>query len=562
MVAGAGSIMQMKKSRLWALITIMTPLLALLSLNTAYSQETVPEKVLVRNVVLFDPDGEVEDKTVNILIVDKNLDLVSEDKISGKGIGLVVNAHNGVLVGNLNLGTPPTFLIFDKDPREDSYVLMDTRKYAVFSMNGGVVFNNTLENVGTFEIEEETEEASWLAYTPPPLAVPLNYKDTSPWNHWETKWFSGLFFAVLALDRINWLSQDQESESQLGKLNIYDGGEIRAFRFGMIGTINFEKPWVYSILAASNSFDKGFEVDDLDTLTFTDWRLDIPIFRNSVLSVGKQKPPFSMERITSMIYIPMQERTAVSDALLASRDVGVVWHWDNTERFTSLALGLFNDWFVRKHEDFDESTSRFISRFTWAPLVSKDESNLLHLGFSYTYSDAEEGFQYGTSPEFNKSPMFVDTGHHAADSVQDYGLELSWRRGPFWLAGEYVRTDVKNAELLDPTFDGYHLTASWVLTDEMRPYNKKSGLFMPIPVARSVYQNGKGTWEISARYSELDLDSGRVEGGNLNIISLGLNWWLSRTFLVSVNYRYIDHGQFDITGHASGLNARILLVLD
>jgi phosphate-selective porin OprO/OprP len=390
MVAGAGSIMQMKKSRLWALITMMMPLLALLSLNTAYSQETVPEKVLVRNVVLFDPNGEVEDKTVNILIVDKKLDLVSEDKISGKGIALVVNAHNGVLVGNLNLGTPPTFLIFDKDPREDSYVLMDTRKYAVFSMNGGVVFNNTLENVGTFEIEEETEEASWLAYTPPPLAVPLNYKDTSPWNHWETKWFSGLFFAVLALDRINWLSQDQESESQLGKLNIYDGGEIRAFRFGMIGTINFEKPWVYSILAASNSFDKGFEVDDLDTLTFTDWRLDIPIFRNSVLSVGKQKPPFSMERITSMIYIPMQERAAVSDALLASRDVGVVWHWDNTERFTSLALGLFNDWFVSRDEDFEESTSRFISRFTWAPLVSQDESNLLHLGFSYTYSDDEE----------------------------------------------------------------------------------------------------------------------------------------------------------------------------
>jgi phosphate-selective porin OprO/OprP len=156
----------------------------------------------------------------------------------------------------------------------------------------------------------------------------------------------------------------------------------------------------------------------------------------------------------------------------------------------------------------------------------------------------------------------VDTGHHAADSVQDYGLELSWRRGPIWLAGEYVRTDVKNAELLDPAFDGYHLTASWVLTGEMRPYNRKSGLFMPIPVAKSVYQNGKGAWEISARYSELDLDSGRVEGGKLNIISLGVNWWLSRTFLVSVNYRHIDHGQFDITGHASGLNARVLLVLD
>jgi hypothetical protein len=85
-----------------------------------------------------------------------------------------------------------------------------------------------------------------------------------------------------------------------------------------------------------------------------------------------------------------QERAAVSDALLASRDFGVVWHWDSKERFTSVAFGLFNDWFVSRDEDFEESTSRFISRFTWAPLVSQDESNLLHLGFSYTYSDDEE----------------------------------------------------------------------------------------------------------------------------------------------------------------------------
>ena len=48
--------------------------------------------------------------------------------------------------------------------------------------------------------------------------------------------------------------------------------------------------------------DNGFEIQDKDNLTLFDWRLDIPFFRNTVMSIGKQKEPISGERVQSMLY--------------------------------------------------------------------------------------------------------------------------------------------------------------------------------------------------------------------------------------------------------------------
>jgi phosphate-selective porin OprO/OprP len=101
-----------------------------------------------------------------------------------------------------------------------------------------------------------------------------------------------------------------------------------------------------------------------------------------------------------------------------------------------------------------------------------------------------------------------------------------------------------------------------VLTGEMRPYNKKNGLFRPVPISRTVYQNGKGAWEIAARYTDLSLTDGKVEGGELQIASLGLNWWLTPFFAFGVNYRYIWNTLEGLDGTSSGFAARILLILD
>jgi phosphate-selective porin OprO/OprP len=535
--------------------------------TTLSAQITGPENILIRNVTLMDPTGKTEDRIVNILIRGRKLNVITEDKISRDEAEQIINANAGFIVGKLEVGELPSFMILSEDPREDFGVMLDTRIYARFAIHEGVVVKNRLLEEIEDNPGDEPVKSGWLAYTPPPLAMPMNYADTSKWNRFETKWVSGIFTGALAIDRMNWLSQNVASEAQFGDLNEYDGGEIRALRFGLVGTLNFERPWVYVIAGATNAFDKGFETEELDNITLFDWRLDIPFFRNSVMSIGKQKEPISMERLTGMVFLPWQERSAIADALLPSRNVGIVWNGSSPDKYISWAFGVFNDWFDAD-QDFDESASQFVGRLTWAPFRTEDDSNLLHLGLGYRYSDAKEGFRYRTEPEFNKSPVFVDTGFSsdngllAAENSATYNLELSWRKGPFWLASEYFRTDIRNPSLEDPVFDGYYVSASWIFTGEMRPYNKKNGLFRPIPISRTVHQNGKGAWELAARYSDIDLTDGLVDGGDMQIASLGLNWWLTPYFSLGVNYRYIWNTQEGLEGNSSGFMTRILLMLD
>ena len=556
----------MKTLRACTAAALLAGLLSFSPILLAQTEPDTPD-VLVRNVTLIDPAGGADDRRVNILVRAGKLEIITEDKISSAEADRVEDARGGFILGKLEVGSPPNFMILSADPRERFEVLLDTRTYADYAMHDGRVVRNRLPPVAE-QPHEEPVKAGWLAYTPPPLAVPLNYRDTSKWNRFETKYVSGIFISGLFLDRTNWLSQDAASRGQVGDLADFDGGEIRGLRFGFAGTLNwFEKPWIYTIFGATNAFDKGFNEEDLDDVSLFDWRLDIPFFRHSVMSIGKQKEPISGERVQSMMFNHMQERTAVADAMLPSRNVGIVWNGSSPERYSSWAFGVFNDW-IESGEDLHESATQYIGRLTWAPLRSADTSNLLHLGLGYRYSDAKTGFRYRTEPEFNQAPLYVDTGFGTetgvlpADNLQTWNAELSWRRGPLWLASEYTRTDVDNPALGNPSFDGYWLGASWILTGEMRAYNRKSGTFGGVPVSRSVYQNGKGGWELTGRWSTVDLEDGPVRGGEMDIVSLGLTWWATPFFGISANYRYIWNELDGVEGTSSGLNTRLMLLLE
>ena len=330
--------------------------------------------VLIRNVRLIDqqpeaeaePDAETEpasepdtesqtvtgvvadtvDVTVNLLIRNGELDIVTRDDISTEEADQTVDARNGVLLGALAIGQPPSFLILDQDPRENFDVLLDTATHARFAIQDGRIVKNTFAVVVDVEPEsvDEPNLTRWLAYTPPPMILPTSYQDATQWNRWETDYVSGIFVAAVVLDRQNWTSQDDASRPLFGDLDDFDGGEIRGLRFGAVGTLNFETPWVYSIFAATNAFDKGFDAETTDDVTFYDYRLDIPVFNGSTLSIGKQKEPISMERLMSMVSLPMQERAAVSDALLPARNVGAVLSGAGAGGRMTWAGGVFNDW--------------------------------------------------------------------------------------------------------------------------------------------------------------------------------------------------------------------------
>ncbi len=185
------------------LVSSLSFVLVVVSVFPVFAQTKGPERILIRNVILFDPNGVVEDKIVNILIRESKLDLVTEDKVSSEEADLVVNANMGVILGQLEIGRRPSFIVVREDPRENFEVMMDTSTYSRFVVHDGVVVKNWIIGVVADEPEEEPKKSGWLAYTPPPVMVPLSYQSPTKWNRFTTSYVNGTFIAALLLDGRN-----------------------------------------------------------------------------------------------------------------------------------------------------------------------------------------------------------------------------------------------------------------------------------------------------------------------------------------------------------------------
>jgi phosphate-selective porin OprO/OprP len=133
---------------------------------------------------------------------------------------------------------------------------------------------------------------------------------------------------------------------------------------------------------------------------------------------------------------------------------------------------------------------------------------------------------------------------------------------------EYTSAEIDDTPYGDLRLDGYYVAASWILTKEMRPYNHKSGILQPVPVSNPVNTGGWGAWEIAARYSTIDLTDKSLIGGEADVYTIGLNWWMQSSMLFSVS---LQHAELDkppliggpiITGDATGIVSRLLLILE
>jgi phosphate-selective porin OprO/OprP len=570
------SIIKVKRTVIFQLIAILILNFTFLSnsYSKAISEDVAPhfdQKIIVQNVTFVDPKNTGKSTVANLIITNKLFELVTQDDVEAHTGDIIFDAQSGYILGSLEPGKIANFMILDADPHKNIEALLDTKTHILLAIHDGVVIRNNLKkesNIPALEHKKskKTKRAGWLAYTPPPIVLPSNYKDAN-WIKFDNDYFSTILIGALALDRQKWDSQNDTSLAQVGDLTSYDGGEIRALRFGLAGAIKFDKPWIYMLSGATHAFDKGYDTNTTDNISFFDWRLDIPAFSNTTLSVGKQKEPISMERLMSMTFLSMQERSVVSDTLLPSRNFGAVLSGNNQNQKMTWAGGVFNDW-IEDEGSFNDNSTQLIGRTTWLPYMSESEDELIHLGFGLRYSDAKEALHYSSAPEFNKSATFVDTGEIQADSTLTYNLEASWRKGPVWIVGEYTKNKIDASYLQNPELSGYHVSAVLSVTGEMREYNKKSGTFMPLQVARTVEQGGWGALEVSTRYSVFDGSDGGLSAGDTSILSVGLAWWLTPKFNVNFNYRWIelencsfDSPACDLTGKSNGFNTRLVLFL-
>ena len=535
-----------------------------LGVGSAYAEVSM----LLENVAIGDFSNPEQHQLVVAEIKDGELISVSTTAPRSPAKHTVLDAQGGFLLGSRALGKPASFLILTRDPRHDFDALQHPQPYTVFAIDQGVLQRNDLIADGAEAGQKVVDADAWTDSVSPTSELDRQQSGQQLWHQWQTGNTSVTFIAGAILDRMDWLTQNQASASRVGDLEAFDAGEVRDLRFGFVASLNqFDRPWLLSFFLGSNAFDRGFELSDQSDVTLYDLRLDIPLGDNGQLSIGKQKEVVSGERLQSAVFNQLQERSAVNDAMFRSRNIGVVYSDASVPHRTNWAVGAFNDW-LDSDASFSNSDVQVTGRFAWAPVYANQGTDVLHAATGLRWSDGDEGFRFRSRPEFNNAPLFVDTAFGQAETflnARDYvtwNAELAWKRGPFLIASEYARTEVNSAELGDPGFSGYWIAASWVLTGESRSYDTRRGLFGNMPVDSEVPAGGSGTWEVQARWSRVDLNDGPVQGGDMQIASVGVTWWLTQTTGVDLNYRYIWNDRAGLEESASGINTRVLLLLE
>jgi phosphate-selective porin OprO/OprP len=249
---------------------------------------------------------------------------------------------------------------------------------------------------------------------------------------------------------------------------------------------------------------------------------DIPVVGG--IRVGYFKEPYGLEEITSSNDITFMERSLVQ-TFVEARNFGVMLHRRLTgERRMQVAAGVFRD----MNNDLDASDGYGVTgRITGVPWFENDGRRMLHVGAAATYRvPSDDTLQFFQRPESNQAQVMADTGDFGADRDVRAGLELATVLGPLSLQTEPMLAvaRAKNGEG-NPVFFSVYVMASYVLTGEHRSYRRQVGAFGTVQPEKPLFSGGAGAWELTARYSYLNLDSAGIEGGVLHDWTLGLNWY-------------------------------------
>jgi phosphate-selective porin OprO/OprP len=213
------------------------------------------------------------------------------------------------------------------------------------------------------------------------------------------------------------------------------------------------------------------------------------------------------------------------------------------------AAGMFRDTGGASGTDFANSDKgyNFTARVTGLPYYANEGKQLVHLGAGYSYrtmSDTQKVL-YGAAPEVDSKMVskFIQTDATAtgfkATRANVFGGEAATVWNSFHAESEFIASRVQAGDYGDPCYKGFYAQAGYFLTGEVRPYNRATGVFDRVKPLKNFRENdGLGAWEVAARYSYLDLGQQEIgpSHGELNDVTLGLNWYLNPMIRVMWNY--------------------------
>ena len=389
----------------------------------------------------------------------------------------------------------------------------------------------------------DSSQVQVLADTSKKYFIPDLKRTQKSWSEFRTRWFTMQLGFAPIID-YNVSIQDSNSIKQVGKQeNRFD---IRSGRFSIRGKLLFKHAWTYMISMEYKGMDR---TEDDPPFGFTDIKFVIPVFRHWNLSLGKIKETFSYEMVGDAANLPQQER--ILNPFFNSRNIGATLGRTMAHDRITIVGGWFNNWWV-DNQSFNESANTFTVRVTGLPIYEENGKRFLHVGIAYRYLEAENGvLRLKGKNESNISSNYVDTKDFPGDHLQNIGFEQLWSLQNFSVLNEYIHSWASTPTGIEQ-FNGYYVTASYIISGEQRPYDKKAAY------ARRVKPDAKGgAFELVFRTSRVDLTTRNIDGGVLNRISFGFNWWATQYWKVGIAYGVTNLEKAGLTGVTNSFQFRL-----
>ncbi|MCW8026838.1 OprO/OprP family phosphate-selective porin [Pseudomonas aeruginosa] len=258
---------------------------------------------------------------------------------------------------------------------------------------------------------------------------------------------------------------------------------------------------------------------------FDDVALRYEGWKPADIDIGQFKVPFGLEELTSSNNIGFIERALPTAAFAPARRLGAGLG-RNRERYTLSAMGFGSS------IDGGDQGRGAAARATFTPVDGGAGGTLLHLGLAAVVERPKGDVKFNARPESRVADVkLLNTGTlRDVERIERGGLEAAWRSGPLSLQAEWMRAALGRSHgSPDAHLRGWYVMGSWLLTGESRQY--RNGRFRGVPLQRP-----GGAWELVARYSHLDLDDGRLRGGEESNLALGVNYYATKHLRIMLDY--------------------------
>ncbi len=336
-----------------------------------------------------------------------------------------------------------------------------------------------------------------------------------------------------------------------------DGLSINRFRLGFDGNIGEYTKYRFTYELANQGDITGFGqgaagVRDLyfDFRRLQErWGAAFPSIR-----IGAFLEPWGLEAIRPHGRLQFMTR-AVTDMFRPGRSEGIAFRGDFCDYRFSYKVGIFVNTQVAWNFPSDPFGTinagrdgwNVVGRMMWCP-TGNNCSFTAHFGASYVHAWGMSASRLRSRPENRAADHLIDTDFstnalgvpllRSTRGVDILGGEVMLLKRNLMFQAEGMAAYVDSPAGDYPVFGGMYAYTAYVITGE---HYKRKGSDLQRVQPRSVLdfrgqQSGRGAVEIAARYSFGSLNSGKIRGGTMHNVTLGLNWYWNPTLRWQFNW--------------------------